>query len=171
MWLLERYGTRLYGYFLATSGSAAEAEDLVQEIFVVLLEKIGHYRHTGRFEQWLFRIAANMARDRARSLARHSTVSLGQSDAQGDLAADMRSNEPEVGAEMQAAEQQAQLQQALNQLSRLDREIIMLRHYGELSFKEIAEQFSLPIGTVLAKVHRGLKTLRKILTTNEDQQE
>ena len=76
--LLERYGRRLYGYFLATSGSPSDAEDLVQELFVVLMEKIADYRHTGRFEQWLFRIAANMARDRARRLTRQATVPLGQ---------------------------------------------------------------------------------------------
>ena len=60
-----------------------------------------------------------------------------------------------------------QLQHVLQTLLAEDREIILLRHYGELSFKEIAEHFDIPIGTALAKVHRGLKRLRMELKDHE----
>ena len=66
-------------------------------------------------------------------------------------------------------EQRDKLQQALKQLPDLDREMIMLRHYSQMSFKEIAEQFNVPLGTALAKVHRGLKQLKQKLSENETQ--
>ncbi|MFC1783177.1 RNA polymerase sigma factor, partial [Planctomycetota bacterium] len=64
-------------------------------------------------------------------------------------------------------EQVDQLQEALLQIPNMEREIIILRHYGQLSFKEIAEHYQMPIGTALAKVYRGLKHLRKIMTENK----
>ena len=55
------------------------------------------------------------------------------------------------------------LQQALNRLPPADREIILLRHFGGLSFKELAKMLDCPIGTALARVHRGLAKLRQIM--------
>ena len=68
---------------------------------------------------------------------------------------------------MERQEQMDLLQKALQQLSDLDRQIILARHYSQLSFDQLARQFQMPIGTVLSKVHRGLKLLRRILTENE----
>ena len=61
-WLARQYGGRLYRYFYRVCGSEADAEDLLQELYVKLIDKIGSYRHEGRFEHWLFSVAANMAR-------------------------------------------------------------------------------------------------------------
>jgi len=164
-WLLEEYGTRLYAYFLRTTGSAADAEDLLQELFLKLIKKIKSYRHQGRFENWVFRLAANMARDHARRL-RRKPILFSQYSPESDNS-EPAANVPSTAAspyeQLQAHEQQEQLDQALKQLSSLDREIILLRHYGQLSFKEIAEHFQIPIGTALAKVHRGLKRLRELV--------
>ena len=164
-WLLETYGRRLYAYFLRTSGSTHDADDLLQEIFVRLIEKIGDYKHQGRFEHWLFRIAANLARDRIRRLQRSpSSLSLDAADTEkNDLTAQLASSEPPPDAPMQLDQLRDELQEALAQLPEIDREIIVMRHYSQMSFKEIARQFNMPIGTALAKVHRGLKRLRSIM--------
>ena len=77
------------------------------------------------------------------------------------------SDETTAPEKLQYNEQVDQLQSALEQLPEKDREIIILRHYGQLSFKEIAEQFDIPIGTALAKVHRGLKRLHKLMVEEE----
>ena len=164
-WLLETYGRRLYAYFLRTSGSTHDADDLLQEIFVRLIEKIRDYKHQGRFEHWLFRIAANLARDRIRRLQRSpSSLSLDAADTEkDDLTAQLASSEPPPDAPMQLDQLRDELQEALAQLPEIDREIIVMRHYSQMSFKEIARQFNMPIGTALAKVHRGLKRLRSIM--------
>ncbi|MCY2927682.1 MAG: sigma-70 family RNA polymerase sigma factor, partial [Planctomycetota bacterium] len=65
--ILQLYGRRLYGFFYRTTGDGHEAEDLVSELMLRLIRRLKHYQHRDRFESWLFRIAANMARDRIRS--------------------------------------------------------------------------------------------------------
>jgi len=165
-WLMEQYGPRLFRYFLRVNGSEADAEDLLQELFVKLIEKICNYRHEGRFEGWIFCIAANMIRDEARRRSRRGEVMSFQDEKTG-LKEIIASDEATAPEKLQFNEQVDQLQEALAQLPEVDREIIILRHYGQLSFKEIAEQYNIPIGTALAKVHRGLKRLHKLMVEEE----
>src|SRR5258706_5019918 len=66
LWIVEQFGNRVFGFFYRTTGSRTDAEDLMQEVFVRFVRMIGSYHHDGRFEAWLFRIAANLGRDRAR---------------------------------------------------------------------------------------------------------
>ena len=169
-WLLRHFGPRLFGYFFRATGSRTDAEDLLQDIFVKLIENIGGYRHQGRFEHWLLHIAANMVRDRGRKRIRRAPVfSLDHlADPENSpWAADIDANEPTPLMKLENDERLDQLQHALKQLSQTDREIIMLRHYSQMSFKEIAQIYDMPVGTVLAKVHRGLKRLKGIMTENE----
>jgi len=166
--LLQLYGPRLYGYYLRTSGSAQQAEDFLQDLFVRLLEKIKDYRHESKFDNWLFKVAANLARDRARRKD-NKLISLNQSgdDSETTAAAGLVADQATPFEQIQQNERHDRLKQALGQLPQQDREIIMLRHYGQLSFKEIADHFQIPIGTALAKVHRGLKKLKGILKDYE----
>jgi len=165
-WLLRQYGSRLYRFFLRMNYSPADAEDLLQDLFVKLLEKIHGYNHQGRFESWLFCVAANLARNEYRRRRRRGGV-ISMHDEQSPLGEALVSTEATAPEKLQLTEQIDQLQDALEQLSPPERELIILRHYGKLSFKEIAEQYRMPIGTVLAKVHRSLKHIRNIMLENE----
>lgn len=168
-WLIKEYGPRLYGYFLQRSGSASAAEELLQECYLRLIKNIGRYRDEGRFDSWLFRIAANLARDRVRQRQRQvETSELPRGD--GDEPGGPPAAEGPSPAEAAIRNEQMELiGKALGQLPELDREIILLRHYGNLSFREIAEQFGMPLGTALAKVHRGLKQVRKIVGEDDEE--
>jgi RNA polymerase sigma-70 factor (ECF subfamily) len=168
-WLLEEYGSRLYGYFFRSTGSRHSSDDLLQELFVRLFEKMGEYRHEGRFEHWLFRIAANLVRDRFRREKRNATEFSFYEKAEDDtnLADAIPAKESGVESRLEHLEQMDQLQRALQELPELDRELILARHYGGLSFNELADQFGMPVGTALSKVHRALKVLKRILTENE----
>ena len=172
-WLEQEYGQRLYGYFLRRSGSVSEAEDLLGDLFVKLLEKISKYRHEDRFESWLFSVAANMVRDAARRRKRQGPViSLDRGGEQGsEPNVIVQDNQPGPEETVSAAEQRDLLQAALEQLVDLDREMIVMRHYGQLSFKELAEHFQVPIGTALSRVHRGLKRLGEIMKANDHERE
>ena len=170
VWLLEEYGPRLWPYFLRSCRVEADAEDLLQELFVKLLENIKGYRHEGKFEHWLFRIAANLVRDRARrSKANRPAQAKPYSLENNPEAIALVSSEKDPSQRLLQAEQIDQLREALVQLPAVDREMILLRHYGQMSFKELADQFEMPIGTVLAKVHRGLKRLHKVMTEHATQ--
>lgn len=161
-WLLEAYGPRLNGYFLRCCGSAADAEDLLQELFLRLIEKIRAYQHDGRFENWLFRVAANLVRDRFRRHRRGAEVSFDGAEEGGGLAA-LPDDGPMPEENLERLEDRELLLKALARLPEVDREMIMLRHYSEMSFQEIADFFQVPLGTALAKVHRGLKHLHGIM--------
>ena len=164
--LLAAYNSRLYGYFYRMTGNRHDAEDLLGETVLRLVRTLPDYREEGRFEPWLFRIAANLVRDRfRRRKAAPAVVSLteGSDGNGGDLAASLRGREGRPDARLMAAEASTDLRAALDTLDPTTRNMILLRHFAELSFAEIAEIMGCPLGTALAKVHRGLKTLRRKL--------
>lgn len=163
--LLETYGPRLCGYFFRATGSRHEAEDLVGELMLRLIRRLKHYDHRGRFEPWLFRIAANMIRDRIRRIrTRPTPASLSAESDSGQTMADHLPGPSEAtDASMLAGERSAELHEALEELDLPTREMILLRYFGQMSFKELAEVFGCPVGTALARVHRGLRALRRIM--------
>jgi len=160
--LLEIYGPRLYGYFFRATGSHHDAEDLLGELTLRLVRRLSSYDDRGRFEPWLFRIAANMVRDRIRRIrANPRPMSLTAEDDSGQtLVEQLPARKFDADAGLVAAEMSAKLQAALEKLDETTRQMILLRHFGEMTFKEIAEVFDCPLGTALARVHRGLRALR-----------
>jgi len=161
--LLRAYGRRLYGYFLRAAGSHHDAEDLLGELMLRLVRTLKNYDERGRFEPWLFRVAANLVRDRIRrSSTRPAALSLAAEDESGQALADRLQADPApVDADLVTREQSARLMTAMERLDDTTRHMILLRHFGEMSFRELAGLFGCPVGTALAKVHRGLQTLRK----------
>lgn len=163
--LLDTYGRRLYGYFLRATGSHHDAEDLLGEVMLKLVSKLDKYDDRGRFEPWLFRIAANMVRDRIRrSRANPAPVSLSVESETGTSRADQLLAETGPTDDGLLAEETSErLQQALLKLDETTRDMILVRHFGQMSYKEIADLFQCPLGTALARVHRGLKALRRMM--------
>ncbi len=161
--IVDEYAGRLCGFFRRLLGHRAEAEDLTQEVFVRVVRNIGSYAESGRFEAWLFRIAANLARDRIRSGKRSLTIVDTSDDEDSGLddldAPDRRGTSPPDRA-LEQQDESTRLQEVIDRLPAGEREVILLRHYGELSFADIAEYMGTPIGTALARSHRGLAKLR-----------
>ena len=153
--LVDRYANRCYGYFYRLTGNRDLSDELLSELFVKLVEKIGSYKG-GAFESWLFRIASNIFHDHLRGKQRRRKL------------LDARRAELELGskAPRRSDAKDEKLDRLQIQLHRLDddtRDLILLRFYSELSFKEIARIRSEPIGTALSKLHRGLKKLRELM--------
>jgi RNA polymerase sigma-70 factor, ECF subfamily len=158
--IVDAYSGRLYGFFQRMLGGREEAEDLVQEVFVRVVKAIAEYREEGRFEAWLFRIAGNLARDRLRREPRESALGDREGNREGN-----RQEELGIGTDaclsLERREDADRLQECLTKLPSVEREVILMRHYGELSFAEIAEYTAAPLGTVLSRAHRGLAKLRQ----------
>ena len=151
--IVDAYAGRCYGYFYRLTGNTSVSDDLLSELFVKLVEKIGSYKG-GSFESWLFRIATNIFHDYLRSKQRRKKL----------LEAHQKEPESEPTEPKKSdGEQLDKLQIQLGKMDEDTRELIMLRFYSELSFKEIAAMRSEPIGTTLAKLHRGLKKLRETM--------
>ncbi|MDY7011153.1 MAG: sigma-70 family RNA polymerase sigma factor [Planctomycetota bacterium] len=167
---LAAYGRRLYGYFFRATGSHHEAEDLLGEIMLRLVRKMGEYDDRGRFEPWLFRIAANLVRDRIRrARSRLAPMSLdSDDDEQVSLGETVSGPAGSVDAGLLAGENHDALAEALEKLSERSRQMVLLRHFGDMSYSEIAEIYDCPVGTVLARVHRALKTLRTALEASDE---
>lgn len=164
--ILDNYAARVFGLLYRLTGSQDSAEDLTQETFLRVARTIAEYDHVGRFEAWLFRIAANLARDRARRIRRRglgvSLSSTADDEAEADpRLADVSRPDPSVLVEQMELGQR--LGQCLERLNEADREIILLRHYSDMSFKDIADLLGIPLGTALARAHRALQRLREQL--------
>jgi len=165
--LAIRYGARVFGLQFRLTGSREAAEDLTQDTFLRVLRMISEYRHDGKFEAWLFRIAANLARDYVRRLKRRGPVFglAGGDRSEGDCdrfeLPDHRYGEPD--RDLAKTEANARLNQALDEMADMDREILLLRQFSELPFREIADLLDIPLGTALARAHRALKRLKSAM--------
>lgn len=150
--LVDIYAKRCYGYFCRLTGDRTISDDLLSELFVKLVEKIRYFKG-GSFDAWLFTVAANIFRDYLRGKQRRTKLIEGRKE-QLELESAM-SGPADVRID--------ELQEQLGQLDEDTRELIMLRFYSQLSFKELAKRRAEPIGTTLSKLHRGLKKLRELM--------
>jgi len=147
--LVEQHYESLYRYGYRLSGSAADAEDLTQEAFCKAQAQLGTLRDPDRAKPWLYSILRNAYLHRVRSDRAHRQVPL---DAVGDLADDPPPDVPEVGPE--------DLQRALNELPEGFRTPVILFYFDDMSYRDIAEQMDLPIGTVMSRLARAKAHLR-----------
>jgi len=147
------YSKRCFGYFFRLTGNRTLSEDLLSELFVKLVEKIGTYRG-GSFDGWVFTMASNIFHDHLRFKQRQTRLL--------DEHSRRLSLQPATTEDEDLGDTD-KLQGALEKLDDDVRELVMLRYYSQLSFKEIAEMKREPIGTTLSKVHRGLKRLRELM--------
>ena len=151
--LVDMYAGRCYGYFYRLTGNKTTSDDLLAELFVKLVEKIGSFKG-GSFECWLFTIASNIFHDYLRDKLRRKKLLERQKSQIEPEEYSTRQTDGEVSDKLQV------------QLAKLDndtRELIMMRFYSQVSFKEIAKMRAEPIGTTLSKIHRGLKKLRQLM--------
>jgi RNA polymerase sigma-70 factor, ECF subfamily len=151
--LVDIYGRRCFGYFYSLTGNRDLSDELLSELFVKLVEKIGSYRG-GSFDGWIFTMASNIFHDHLRFKQRQTRLLDGHSK---------RIMSQSAGAAGGKNDDADKLQMALGELEGDVRELVMMRFYSQMSFKEIAESRREPIGTILSKVHRGLKKLRELM--------
>jgi RNA polymerase sigma-70 factor (ECF subfamily) len=152
----------VFGLIRAQCGNADLAEEITQSTFCTVVSKIDSYTELGKFEPWLFRIAMNRLRDEMRRRKRHARP------VEDEALAGLADAAPaETGPQLGGGAESDALRDAMSQLSEADRRIIHLRHFSELSFKQIAELLDQPLGTVLARQHRALKKLREIMLRDQ----
>ncbi len=161
--LIERYQGRLVNYLFRLLRSADDAHDMAQEVFVKVYQVLDRYDPQYRFSTWLFRVAQNAAIDQIRR-RRLKLVSLQQEDAEGE-SRDWELPSPDRGpyGELRNRERGGAIQEAIDALPWEYRELILLRHMGELPYEEIARLKEMPLGTVKNKLFRGRQMLKEKL--------
>jgi RNA polymerase sigma-70 factor (ECF subfamily) len=147
--LVEAHYLPLYRYAYRLSGSSADAEDLTQEAYCKAQSQLHQLRDPSRAKAWLFSILRNAYLHRRRTDRHQSSMPL---DGVGDLAGPPPEPLPEVDPE--------QLQQALNDLPEAFRTPVILFYFEDFSYRDIAEQMDLPIGTVMSRLARAKAHLR-----------
>ncbi len=152
--LIERYSNRCYAYFYRLTGQAHLSDELFSDLSIRLVKKI-HSFQKGSFEKWLFTVASNLFKDYLRRQYRQKKI-IEQKAFQLLQSNDEKKNTGEVFDKLQLA---------IEKLDPDTAELVTMRYYGQLSFKELAEIRNEPIGTTLSKVHRGVNKLRRIMET------
>ena len=147
--LVEEHYIALYRYAYRLSGCEADAEDLTQEAFCKAQMNLSQLRQTDRAKNWLFTILRNAYLHRVRTDRQHPAVPL-------DLAGDVPEHLPDALPDADPE----QLQQALNELPEVYRTPIVLYYFDDFSYRDIAEQMDLPIGTVMSRLSRAKAWLR-----------
>jgi RNA polymerase sigma-70 factor (ECF subfamily) len=147
--LVEQHYETLYRYAYRLSGSAADAEDLTQDAFCQAQLKLNQLRDPGRVKAWLFSILRNKYLHLLRDARRQTTLPL---DSLGDV--------PQAPAEPLPDVDPQRLQQVLNELPEEFRTPVILFYFDDFSYRDIAEQMDLPIGTVMSRLARAKAHLR-----------
>jgi len=152
----DKYRTDLLTLAMALLGDLAAAEDVVQDVFLSLLRLSGRLQFTGSLKGYLATCVVNGARNIIRAHRRHPRGELDKADP--IVAEDIRPDEAAV-----IEEQLDQLKWALGQLPYEQREVLVLRVYGQITFKEIARQQGIPTNTALGRYRYAIDRLRSML--------
>ncbi len=167
--LLSRHQSRVFSTLLLIVRDRAVAEDLTQDTFIkaVAVLRAGRYADEGKFGPWVCRIAHNLAIDATRRRKRAATVSL---DAPADrpgaslpihpsYLADSTAPSPESVAIREEGHEQ--LRQLIQELPAAQRQVLLMRHYGDMTFQEIADATGVSVNTALGRMRYALLNLRR----------
>jgi RNA polymerase sigma-70 factor (ECF subfamily) len=151
--LVDAHYEALYRYAYRLSGASQSAEDLTQETFCQAQKNLHQLRDDTKAKSWLFSILRNAFLHRLRASKQEKEISL---DGIGEI--------PERVAEPPLPIDSAQLQAALNILPEAFRTPIILYYFEDFSYRDIAEQMNVPLGTVMSRLARAKTFLRQRLT-------
>ena len=157
--LVTKYQNRLYNSMVHFLRDETEAEDVVQESFVLSFTRLAKFKGNSSFYTWLYRIAFNTAISRGRKKRPRVSVERDLGDGGTGIGGDA----PAPDARMESSERARQLHEALDRLSEEHRMIIVLREMDELSYEEISEILDTPVGTVRSRLHRARSQLKEEL--------
>ncbi len=163
--LVRRYQGRLVNYLYRLLRDYGEAHDLAQEVFLKVYQALDRYNPKYKFSTWLFRVAQNAAIDQIRK-RRLQLVSMDRPKAGNEDQGTWEFPSGERGpyGELRNIERGVAIQESIERLPWEYRELIVLRHYGELSYEEIATLKGMPLGTVKNKLFRGRQMLKERLS-------
>jgi RNA polymerase sigma-70 factor (ECF subfamily) len=157
--LIARYQHRLYRYLLRLSRDGATAEDLFQQTWVRVMEKIGRFDAGKNFDVWLFTVAHNIAMDHFRGKRMES---LDEPSETGSTQADLlASNDQDALERLLDSERNTMLADCLHGLPAIHREVLALRFEEDMKLEQIAEVTTIPLSTVKSRLSRALEGLRR----------
>ena len=161
--LINRHRSKVYTYILITIKNQQLAEDLFQETFIKVIQSLrgGKYKDNGKFLSWVIRIAHNLIIDHFRKEKQMNAIS--NDDSEVDLFNSKKLSDSNIEELIIHSQIKSEVRVLINELPDDQREVVLLRHYGGLSFKEIANQTDVSINTALGRMRYALINLRKLI--------
>ncbi len=160
--LLGRYKEKIFTSIYLFVKDTAKAEDIFQEVFIKIIKTLreGKYNHEGKFGPWAMRISYNLCVDYFRRGKRHSKV---QATDTFDIFDVLSSDELNVEQQMMRSQTHNKVRELVDMLPPEQREVVILRHYADMSFKEIAAMTRVSINTALGRMRYALINIRKMV--------
>ncbi|MDD4176503.1 MAG: sigma-70 family RNA polymerase sigma factor [Bacteroidales bacterium] len=161
--LIQRHQNRVFAYILMVVKDKQLADDIFQDTFIKVINtvKSGAYKEEGKFIQWVMRIAHNLIIDHFRKSKRLPTVENDKDDF--DIFDTIRFTDPSVEDRMITEQIHEDVRKLIEYLPAEQKEVLFMRHYSEMSFKDIAEQTDVSINTALGRMRYALINLRKLI--------
>lgn len=164
--LLNRHKDRVYSSIFMFVKDDELANDIFQDVFIKIVDTIrkGKYNHEGKFIQWALRISYNLCVDHFRKNKRRTKVSSSETF---DILNIIESNDPNSEESIIQNQSHNKLRQIIERLPDEQKEVVLLRHYADMSFKEISMLTKVSINTSLGRMRYALINMRKMITENE----
>jgi RNA polymerase sigma-70 factor (ECF subfamily) len=166
--LVERHSRPLFRLAYRLTRNEQDAEDVVQETFLKAYRRLDQFESRANFGSWLYRIAANCAMDLLRGRARREEQALPQGPGEEGELMPLAASDPGPDRIAQAFELRRRIGAAMSRLSPLERAAFVLRHFEELSTREIGEALGLESGAVKQGVFRAVRKMRAALAPVAD---
>ena len=160
--LLNRHQDRLFNYIFFLVRSREVAEDIFQETFVkaIMTLQQGRYQNDGKFAAWITRIAHNLVIDQFRIERNENSIS--NDEAEFDLLNDSKLSEGTIENKMVNEQVLKDVRALIDELPDCQREVVFMRYYQDLSFKEIADMTGVSINTALGRMRYAVLNMRRI---------
>ncbi len=160
--LINRHKNRVYTYIMLIVKNQEVAEDIFQDTFIKVVKslELGKYQEKGIFQSWVVRIAHNLIIDFFR---KEKHMQMTSSDGDSNILNSPKLSEDNVEDQMIRTQTECDVRKLIEELPEEQREVVLLRHYGDLSFKEIAEITNVSINTALGRMRYALINLRKLI--------
>ena len=160
--LVKRNTTKIFTPIYILVKDSYLAEDILQEVFIRIIKSLknGAYVENGKFSQWAIRIAHNLCMDHFRKVKRTPTITTNDNF---DIFDVYNFSEPAADVKLMQVENYDSIKKAIDKLPQDQREILILRHYADLSFREIAVLSGISINTALGRMRYALINIRKML--------
>lgn len=164
--LICRHQTRVFGYILLVVKDKQLAEDIFQDAFIKVINtlKSGSYKEEGKFLQWVMRIAHNLTIDHFRKSKRIPTV---ENSDEYDIFDTIKVYDDSVEDKLINEQIHKDVRRLVEFLPAEQKEVLLMRHYSGMSFKDIAEQTDVSINTALGRMRYAIINLRKFIKEKE----
>ena len=165
--LIERHSKRVLDYIRMMVKNDELADDIYQETFIKVVRFIddGRYTDNGKFLSWVLRIAHNQVIDYFRQTKQQNNLT--EADAGYDILNPSKLADASIEDRMVSEQTEADLRKLVDNLPAEQKEVVLMRYFGEMSFKEIAEQTNVSINTALGRMRYALINLRKMIKQNQ----